>query len=83
MFSRSTTASNNCSVSGPESSPLAVTLDAPKPSSRPFRRLPSGWDSSFSALLSASPLVIEIRVSNPLLHVRAFGLVEETYYALG
>ena len=42
MFSRSTTASINCSVSGPEFSLPAVTLDAPKPSSRRFRRLPSG-----------------------------------------
>src|SRR5713226_4424400 len=83
MFSRSTTASNNCSVSGPECSLLAVTLDAPKPSSRQFRRLPSGWDSSFSAFLSASPLVFEIRVSSPLLQVRAFLPVEWTYYARG
>src|SRR5207253_4939701 len=30
---------------------VAVTFDAPKPSSRQFRRLPSGWVSSFSALL--------------------------------
>jgi hypothetical protein len=51
MFSRSTTASINCFVSGPEFSLLAVAFDAPKPSSRRFRRLPSGWDSSFSALL--------------------------------
>ncbi len=41
MFSRSTTASSNCSVSGPESSLLALTLDAPKPASRQFRWLPS------------------------------------------
>ncbi len=76
MFSLSTTASNNCSASGPESSLVAVTLDAPKPSSRRFRRLPSGWDSSISALLSASPVIIETRVSVPLLHVRAFAPVQ-------
>src|ERR1051326_7740503 len=39
---------------------VAVTLDPPKPSSRQFRRLPSGWVSSFSALLSASLAVSEI-----------------------
>ena len=55
---------------------LAATLDAPEPSSRRFRRLPSGWVSSFSALLSASPLVIEIRVSSPLLQVQAFAPVD-------
>src|ERR1041385_6182287 len=77
MFSPSTTASINCSVSGPEFSLLAVALDAPKPSSRRFRRLPSGWDSSFSALLSASSVVIENRVSVPLLHVQAFAPSKE------
>src|SRR5678816_4564274 len=83
MFFRSTTASNNCSASAPESSLVAVTLDAPKPSSRQFRWLPSGWDSSVSTLLSASLLLIETQASGSLLHVRAFGSVESTYYALG
>jgi hypothetical protein len=83
MFSRSTTASYNCSASGPESALLAVTLDPPKPSSRQFHWLPSGRESGISTLLSASLLVIETRVSVPLLHVRAFAPVEWNYYALG
>src|SRR5574337_1090378 len=77
MFSRSTTASIHCSGSGTESSLLAVPLDAPIPSSRRFRRFASGWDSGSAALLSASPLRIEIRASVPFLPVRAFGPVAE------
>jgi hypothetical protein len=52
-----------------------VTLDAPFSASRDCRPLPPEWDSGFSAILAASLAVIEIRVSLPLLHVRAFGLV--------
>jgi hypothetical protein len=75
MFPLSTTASINCSVSGLESSLLAVTLDAPFSYSRDFRPLPFEWASGFSAILSASLAVIETRVSCPLLLVRAFTLV--------
>jgi hypothetical protein len=56
---------------------LAVTLDIPLSSPRHFRRLLSEWESGLSAILSASPAVIEIRVSSPLLHVRAFSWVEQ------
>src|ERR1700733_10770062 len=70
-----TTASIIRSSSGFESSLLAVTLDAPFSYSRGFRPLPSERESGFSAILSASPIVIEIQVSLPLLHVRAFGRV--------
>ena len=56
---------------------LAVTLDAPNSSPRHFRRLLSEWESGISAILSASLAVIEIQVSSPLLHVRAFSWVEQ------
>ena len=76
MFSRSTTASIRCIASGLESSLFTVTFDAPRPVPRRFRRLLPGQVSGFSAFLSASPLVIEIRVSFPFLRVRAFPPVD-------
>ncbi len=76
MFSRSTTASISCIASGLELSLFAATFDAPRPVPRRFRRLPPGQVSGFSALLSASPLVIENRVSFPFLRVRAFPPVD-------
>src|SRR5262249_45407698 len=74
MFSRATTASINCSVSGPTGSLLAASLDAPFPCSRGFRPLPSGRDSGISAILSASPRVAKFKRQS-FLRVRAFGLV--------
>ena len=55
MFFRSTTASNNCSASGPELSLVAVTLDAPKPSLSPI--------PSATLRVGVEPLSSSIRVS--------------------
>ena len=55
---------------------LAVTLDAPSPPPRDFRSLPGKAAPDISIRPSASPLIIEIRDSYPLLHVRAFSPVD-------
>src|SRR5215813_10667229 len=77
MFSRATTASINCSVSGLTGSLLAASLDAPFPYSRDFRPLPSGGDSGISAILSAPPRVAKFKRQS-FLRVRAFVPVAET-----
>src|SRR5215510_10103357 len=74
MFSRATTASINCSVSGLTGSLLAASLDAPFPYSRDFRPLPSGGDSGISAILSAPPRVAKFKRQS-FLRVRAFSPV--------
>ncbi len=66
----------NCSVSGWEDSLLAATFDAPIQDRCGFRPLSSRRESGIPALLSASSVVIESRVSYSALRVRAFGPVD-------
>ena len=83
MFSRSTTASININSSGWESVRLAVTWDAPLARSLRFRRPSRGIGVGIAANLAASFAVIEIWRSFPLLHIQAFILLAQNYYALG
>jgi len=63
-------------VSRGESSRTAVAFGAPTLDPRRFRRRSSGWESGFSAILSAPPVAIEVRGSPRMRHVRVFGPVE-------
>src|SRR6266705_5045858 len=61
LFSRATTASINCSVSGLTVSLLAALLDAPASYPRDFRPLLFERVSDISAILSSSPPVAKLK----------------------